>query len=264
VTKRIQIAGSATAINIIVNQMHGFLLIISFALTFTSFGQYPFEHFPAIKYRAYNSWKQIRDRKSTDNVGNSLTLRKFFNNGDSFTIRLTASATSWDTTHISMYRNDNLLQTFIEPLRFNPIEPLILADFNGDGLQDLKIIFPYMGNGIASLNVRVVYLMQHSDNRFTKISYFDKMGEHRPERDFNGDKNYEIITMTLVEYKDHSYWSYNLFNFKNFDLVSVNKKYNYPILIQFLYHDNYKITNKVTRKKMKEFAHTQPEEYLRQ
>lgn len=244
--------------------MHCFLLIISLTLTLTSFGQYPFERFPAIKYKEYHNWKEIDNRKNADKAEHSLTIPKLFNKRDSLTIKLTTLTTSWDTTYISLYSNGKLIGTFNEPLGYNPIEPLRLADFNGDGLTDLKLVFPYMGNGTASLNVRIVYLLQQKDNRFTKVSYFDKMGANSIERDFNGDNNYEIITMTLMSYQNHSYWLYNLFNFKNFDLISVNDEYHYPILIQFLYRYNYKITNKVSRQKMKEFAHKKPEEYLRQ
>lgn len=244
--------------------MYRFLLIINLTLSLTSFGQYPFERFPAIKYKEYNNWKENEDKKIENSVEQTLTITNFFSNKDGLVVKITSLTTTWDTAYISIYRNSKLLHTFFEPLGFNPIDPLRIADFNGDGLNDLKIIFPYMGNGIASLNTRVVYLMQQKDGYFTKVSYFDKFGANNVERDFNGDGNYEIITMKLMSYQNHSYWLYNLFSFKNFDLVSVNDQYNYPILIQFLYRDNYKITNKVTRQKMKEFAQKKPEEYLRQ
>ena len=244
--------------------MHPFLVIIGLTATLTSFGQYPFEKFPAIKYREYNNWKQNDNSKSPDKVNLSSTIPGFFGSKESLTIKITSLTTTRDTTYISVYRNNRPLQTFIEPLGFNPIEPLRLADFNGDHLADLKLILPYMGNGTASLNARVVYLMQQKDNSFIKVSYFDKVSANSIERDFNGDGNFELITMTLIGYQGHSYWSYDLFNFKNFDLVSVNDKYGYPVLIRFLYRDNYKITSKVTRQKMKEFAHKKPEEYNRQ
>lgn len=229
--------------------------------TLNSFGQYPFEKFTAIKYKEYKNWKEKTEGKSQGNSIYSLTIPKFFNNKDSFTIILTPR---FDSTVVSIYRNNKQIQTFFEPIGFNPIEPLRLADFNNDNLADLKLIFPYMGNGIAALNVRVVYLLQHKDNTFSKLSYFDKMSENRKERDFNKDGNFEIITMTLMSYQDHNFWLFNLFNIKNFDLVSVNDKSNYPILIQFLYRNNYKVTNKMSRQKMKEFAQEKPEEYERQ
>ena len=137
----------------------------------------------------------------------------------------------------------------------------MIADINGDKLQDIKLVVPYMSNGLG-LNTRVIYLFQQTNKSFTKISFDDKMfGQNRQERDFNNDGNYEIITMTLISYQNHSYWAYNLFDYKNNNFISVNNKYDYPILIQFLYKDNFKITNKMSRQKMKEFAQTKPEKY---
>ncbi|WP_416438335.1 hypothetical protein [Phnomibacter sp. MR] len=242
--------------------MHRFLFLFYLTATLTVYGQYPFDKFPAIKYKEYNTWKQ--NFKSPNKVENSLTVTKFFKSKDSLTIKITYPTTSWDSSFISIYRNSKQLQTFFEPLGFKPFEPVRLADFNGDHLTDIKLILPYMGNGTAALNVRVVYLLQQKDGSFTKVSFFDKMAKNRPERDLNGDGNYEIITMTLMGYQNHSYWLFNLFNFKNIDLISVNNQHNYPILIQFLYRDNYKITNKMTQQKMKEYAHKKPEEYDRQ
>ena len=244
--------------------MHSYLLIIALIATINSFGQYPFEKFPAIKYKVYNEWKGNDSIKIQNWAEYSLTVHRFFGNKGNLTIKVASLTSNWDSSFIYVYYNNKLLKTFFEPLGFEPLEPLRLADFNGDHLTDIKLIFPYMGNGTASLNVRVIYLLQHKDGSFTKVSYFDKMGENTTERDFNGDGNYEIITMTLMGYQNHSYWLYNLFNFKNFDLKSVDDKYNYPILIQFLYRDNYKITNKMTRQKMKEFIFKKPEEYDRQ
>jgi hypothetical protein len=143
----------------------------------------------------------------------------------------------------------------------NIFEPVRVADINSDGLLDLKILIPYMGNGTASLNVRVIYLFQKPDGNFNKISFTDKMSKNRPERDFDGDKNFEIITMTLTSYENHSYWLYNLFDYNSKDLINVNTKDDYPIMIQFLFRDNYEITNKITRQKMKDFALTLPEQY---
>jgi hypothetical protein len=231
-------------------------------LALKSFGQYPYEKYPAIKYKTYKDWKIYNnDRGKTEFI---LIVPKFFDKKDSLTLLFTSFPNKWDSSYITVLRNGKQLQRFFEPMFFydtNLFEPIMVADINGDKLQDIKLIVPYMGNGTASLNTRVIYLFQQKNKSFTKISFMDKMSDNRPERDFNGDGNYEIITMTLTSYQSHSYWLFNLFNYKGNELVSVNDKYNYPILIQFLYRDNFKITNKISRQKMKDFAQTKPEEY---
>jgi hypothetical protein len=87
------------------------------------------------------------------------------------------------------------------------------------------------------------------------------MSENRQERDFDGDGNFEIITMNLIGHEDHSFWLFNIFNYLNGGLVNVNAKDNYPIMIQFLNRENYDVTNKISRDKMKTFALTLPEDY---
>jgi hypothetical protein len=244
--------------------MRNFIALFLLTLTLNSFGQYPFEKYPAIKYKTSKAWTTYDKSEKEKKIEFVLTIPKFFDKKDSLTILLTSFDNKWDSSYITILRNGKQLQRFLEPMFFydtNLIEPVMLADINSDKLQDIKLIVPYMGNGTASLNTRIIYLFQHKDKSFTKISFMDKMSDNRPERDFNGDGNFEIITMTLTSYAGHSYFAFNLFNFKNNDLVSVNDKYNYPILIQFLYRDNFKITNKISRQKMKDFGQKKPEEY---
>lgn len=227
-------------------------------------GQYPFEKYKALKYKSYYNWKTTDSTKSEKRVQSSITIPGFYDNGDLMTIQLTSFTDHWwNNSIIQIFRNNTLIQKIDEDMSFVPIgiDTLRIADINGDGLMDIKLISAYMGNGTASLNVRVIYLFQRPNHNFIKISFNDKMNNNRPERDFDGDGNYEIITMNLLGYENHSYWLFNLFNFKNDELVCTNTKYNYPIMIQYLYRDNYEITNKISREKMKGFSLTLPDDY---
>jgi len=231
-------------------------------LTWSVKGQFPFEKYPAIKYKSYSDWKTYD--KTEKKVHSTLTIPKFFDNGDTLTIQLTSFTDHWwDNSIIRIFRNKIETQKIFENMAFSPVglDTLRLADLNGDGLQDIKIISAYMGNGTAALNVRVIYLFQQPDNSFKKISFADKMSNNRQERDFDGDGNFEIVTMSLIGHEDHSYWLFNLFNYKDGALLNVNIKDNYPIMVQFLYRDNYTITNKISREKMKTFTLTLPDEY---
>lgn len=228
-------------------------------------GQCPFEKYPAIKYKEYDDWK-IKDRTTEKEkyVQSTLTIPSFFNNSNSLTIQLTSFADHfWDNSIIRIFRNKIEIKKITENMFFNPIglDKVIIADINGDGLKDVKIISAYMGNGTASMNVKVIYLFQRLDHSFNVISFDDKMSQNRPERDFDDDGNYEIITMNLVGYENHSYWVFNLFNYKDNELVNVNNKENYPIMIQYLLRDNYKVTNKISRKRMKDFELKLPDNY---
>jgi hypothetical protein len=239
------------------------ILALTF-LTWTAKGQFQFEKYTAIKYKSFNDWKTYDKTEKEKKVHSTLTIPNFFDNGDTLTIQLTSFTDHWeDNSIIRVFRNKTETQKLFENMAFEPIslDTLRIADINGDGLQDIKIISAYMGNGTAALNVRVIYFFQLPDNSFKKISFADKMSENRQERDFDGDGNFEIITMNLIGHEDHSYWLFNIFNYKNGGLVNVNTKDNYPIMIQFLYRDNYEVTNKISRDKMKTFALTLPEDY---
>ena len=117
-----------------------------------------------------------------------------------------------------------------------------------------------MGCGLASLNVRVIYFYQNTNKNFTKVSFYDKMNENRFERDLNSDGKFEIITMTLQGHQNHNYWLFNVYNYENGNLICVNDKIDYPIMIQFLYRENYAITTKLTRQEMKKYQHRKPKE----
>ena len=245
------------------------ILLLLMLSAFIVKAQYPFEKYPAIKDKEYKDWK-IYDRLGEENkIHFTLTIPKFFDNGDSITVQLTSFGDLWhqaDTSQIRIYRNHQLIQKIKENMQFDLINmyyPLRTADFNGDGLTDLKIVVPYMGNGIAALNMRVIYLFQNADHHFTKISFTDMVSGNRPERDLDGDGNYEIITMTLQNYGEHNYWLFNLYNFNSKDLVSVNAKHDYPIMVQYLNRENYEITDKILRAKMKDFALPLPQDYDR-
>jgi hypothetical protein len=234
-------------------------------LTWTTEAQFPFEKYPAISYKNFNDW-QLYDRSEKEKkFHHTLSIPDFYADNDTLTIQLTSFTNNWDSSFIRIFKNKKQIQKFFEPMGFSPsnmFEPIRVADINGDGLSDLKLIVSYNGTGTACLNVRIIYLFQKNAGEFTKISFNDMMDENkRQERDFDGDKNFEIITMNLRYYGDHSYWLFNLYNFDSDGLLNVNWKDNYPIMTQFLLRDNFEITNKISREKMKEFTLILPEKF---
>lgn len=239
-------------------------LFLFLIFTAPTFAQYPFEKFLEVKYSKFHNWKEYGNYKSKK-IDYTLSIPEFFDNKDTLYIQLTSFPSIWDSSYIRLFRNHTQIQKIFEPAPFYyaNIDSVRIADINGDSLNDIKLIIPYMGNGIASLNVRVIYLFQNKTGKFERTSFFDKQGSNSPERDFNGDGNFEIITMKLNHFNGHSYWTFNLFNYQNGNLVSVNDVYDYPIMIQFLYRDNYEITNKISKIEMKKFGLKEPEEYLK-
>ncbi|MDR6967772.1 hypothetical protein J2X31_001784 [Flavobacterium arsenatis] len=215
--------------------------------------QYDFENYPKIKFKDYQwDFTELEDK-----FVHKIDVPNFYNNSKPLSVEIKYFA------GISRNSEINISGTiYQEDIPFTPIglDSLRIADVNGDGLNDIKIISYYMGNGFASLNVRVIYFFQEENGKFIKIAYNDKMGTNRFERDFDGDGNFEIITMKIQNHKNHNYWLFNIYDFIEGKLKNVNSKANYPIMIQILDNETFKITNKLSRQEMKKYEVIQPED----
>lgn len=221
------------------------------------FGQYPFEKYKSPSFIA----AEFKTKENENTLEYSSKIRSFFNDKTDLNILVYGNLMDSKGTYLQIGTNQNS-KKYYEEINPNGIEGLFIADFNGDGMKDVKIVSYYMGSGLASMNVRVFYFFQKQNKEFTKISFDDKMDSNRLERDINGDGNFEIVTQTLKEYSSHSYWVFNVYNFKNDNLVCVNSKMNYPIMIQFLYHENFKISKKISRLQMKRYQFETPDGIL--
>jgi hypothetical protein len=254
-----------------------FLIVWVFILFsfFHSSAQYDYEKYPAIKYSQQKKWKIIKSDAHA--VVYSVTFREFYKNHDALTLKYTYADDSAKSV-LRLYRNKKYIQKFMVP--GSDMEGLMdtvdmddivrIADINGDSLADVKIFIPNeIRCGAYNNYANVVYLFQDTTGKFTKIKYYDAFKSesdtngddinNRPERDFDGDGNYEIITQTFQGYKGHNYWVYNLYNYKNGKLVNVNDKADYPIMVQLLNRTNFSITNKLSRQQMKKFSAKHPE-----
>lgn len=242
--------------------MKSLTLLFLLSVCWNTFAQYPFEKYPALRLKSYYNWKVSDGEKIVDNTS---TIPDFFANGDELTIQLTSDKSNWsENSRIRIFQNKKLISNFSEDIAFNPtaLDSLRIGDFNNDGLQDIKIVYPYMSNGLG-LSCRVIYLLQKPDHSFGRISFDDMMdfGNDRRERDFDNDWKYEVITMGLKSYKGHSYWMFNLYDIAGYKIVNVNRKADYPIMIQFLNKETFEITKNLTRQKMKAFAMKHPQSY---
>lgn len=221
------------------------------------FGQYPFEKYKKPKTSSLE-FKMIEENRV---LKYSKNVKSFFNDKSDLEVIINGNIDDSRKTYIEV-NTKSKDRKYFEEIPAQGTDGFHIADFNCDGKKDFKIVCYYMGSGLASLNVRVIYFFQKANKEFTKISFDDKIGENMTERDLNGDGNFEIITMSLQNHKNHNYWLFNLYNFVNENLVCVNDKMNYPIMIQYLFKDNYKVTKKLTRKEMRKYELKKPEELL--
>lgn len=242
------------------------LLSLFILFFFSNNAQYPFESKPRIHYMHYTRWKLLDTTESRSTY--MINVPSFFEGKTSIKI-MVASYPGADSSVITLFKNNQQLVSFIDPYfvgGFSGPAPqdVFIEDVNGDARKDIKIFIA--GNaccGAYNYYARVIYLFQNKNGSFTKIAYTDFSMEYKNtlERDFDGDGNYEIIVQSFQNVGDHNYFLFNLYNFKNGRLVNVNNKANYPIMVQLLYRENYAVTNKLSRKKMKEFTKSLPDGY---
>ena len=240
------------------------LVIVIVFVAHRGLSQYPFEKFPPIKYKEYRHWKIDKKAMINDNdiVAFYMVIPNFFGL-ENLTIRITTNHNKSNFSQIRLLKGKRVIGKLQEKMFFSTLnlsEPVRIANINGDSLKDIKLIVPYMGCGLASNNVRVIYLFQKPNNKFTKISYMDMSYPNIEERDINTDSNYEIITKTLRGYKDHNYWLFNLYNFKDSSFINVNEKFNYPIMVQYLYRRNY-APSQISKNILEKLSSKLPEEY---
>ncbi len=209
--------------------------------------QYPFDTLSKPNWVLHNQWKTI-DNQSQQKVHETITIPNFYNDSISLTLQFTLeSAGSTRVNILRVYKGNKVIQSFRnEKVDYYPGYtswfPVRVGDITGDGRPDIKIIHDYHSNGLA-LSHRPIYLIQQEDGRFIKYSFYNSFIKRLDlERDFDNDGNFEILSVNLIQFKSHSYWRFDILKFENNKFINENKKYGYPLYIQFLYRDNYKIS----------------------
>jgi hypothetical protein len=218
--------------------------------------QYPFEKYPSVKYTKI-PFKAVPAKNDSSRIA----IAKYRH----YRIELLEERLK-DSSNILLYYNNKLIKRSI--IDFDILvsaldEPLYVGDINGDGQPDFKVTFYNgAGSGLASSRVCRLYLFGKGHNQFQKIFFTDFYDLSNKERDFNNDKNYEIVGQRYLSYKSHAYWSFDIYSYKNGQLINVSQKYNYPIVTKaFTSKPSNQIIKKFTKAELKTFSLKLPEFY---
>lgn len=238
-----------------------FLCALLLLVSVKGFAQYPFEKYASKKYDSV-LFKTISVNGSTN-----VFVAKY----KGYRIELLELRLK-DSSNLLLYYKNKLIQKikgddFLSPY-IQENQPLYISDINGDGLVDFKFASANIGaSGLASYRIFMFYLFNRGKNKFSLISFGDffdgsREGYGSPkEYQFQTGGKYEIIGQSLAHYKDHNYWLFDLYNYKNGRLVNVSKKYNYPIAVPYLFKETYKVTNKIPKKQLEQLSLKVPEFY---
>jgi hypothetical protein len=214
------------------------------------FSQYSFEKYPSIKYvKAVISDTYQEDKSYVGVIKyNDLKIELLENR-------------QTDSSNIIIYQAGKIIQKIKEVDDIMPImviDSAMIGNINNDKQIDFKITLANPGNGFAALMIRKIYLFGNN-GKFNKVSFLDFSDQI--ERDFNNDNNFEIIGVDHIFYKNHSYWIYDLYNYQNRNLINVSQSNNYPIMIQYLYKENYKEFKGCTNDELKKLSKPKPKYY---
>lgn len=238
--------------------------------------QYPFEKFTAVKFRKAGPWEVYSRVKKEGKVHWVIKVPHFYGDSSSLTVQVTSFVKpgksdmfvfpTQDTSIIRIFKGTKQIQAMIEPTSLGVsfgylVDTLSYGDINNDSLPDIKIKSWLGGNGLAGYYCRIIYLFQRADGKFDRASLTNMELVSDPERDLDGDGNYEIVTTHHEYHKNHSYWVFNVYRFAEGKWLCVNDEFDYPILVQMLYRSNYKVTDKVSREDMKKFSRELPMDF---
>ncbi len=232
-----------------------------FFVSLVTKAQYPFEKIKSIKFKEYKGWKTIENPKDSLPMLREILISEFDTKKTILKIEQTFAFSLTDSIEYSIlkvYRNNRMVNRFeINTQSISEPLPIYVEDINGDGLKDLKIIFPNYGCGNYNVYCQTAILFQNKDQTFKEFIYTDMYEnfENRLERDFNNDGKYEIITQSFQNFGKHNYWLFNIYNYTKGKFVNVNYLADYPIMIPLNSHN---VTTKISKKKRKEFEIKSP------
>lgn len=236
------------------------LLLMLLLLGVNSNAQYPFEKYPSPKYRKL-TFKEVAVND---------TVKFGAAHYGNYTIKLLTgsnrAAPIGQNNNILLYYKGKLVKkasgyNYHNYGDFEDVD-LFVGDVNGDGLPDFKMAYYSSGpTGLASTRLLCLTFLARKDHGFDVVSFTTFAFTKRQEFDFDGDGKFEFVTQYLKYVKGHSYWVFDVFSYQNGHLVNVDDKYRYPIAVQYLNHDNFKPTNRISRQQLLQLSHKLPEDY---
>ena len=132
---------------------------------------------------------------------------------------------------------------------------LYRVDLDKNGLEDLIVFSNYRGCGLASQQGAVDIFLNKQDGSYQKISYDTMASGPEDFVDLDKDGRYEVIITDFYGGDKHNYFTYDIYEFKDYRLLNVDTKFKgFPKFIWFTDNPNDKDTVHLTKEQR--MAHT--------
>jgi hypothetical protein len=128
------------------------------------------------------------------------------------------------------------------------------ADLDKNGLNDFIVFYSYRTMGYSFMCEAVEIFLKKKEGGYQKISYDGTSFGLEDFVDLDNDGKNEVIITDTYSGDKHTYFVYNIYEFKNYKLLNANAKFKgFPKFIWFTYNANDKDTTHLT--KQERFRH---------
>lgn len=129
------------------------------------------------------------------------------------------------------------------------------ADLDNNGLKDFMVFYNYKGTDLEGFRDRVDIFLKVNKKTYQRISYDTMSAGLEDFVDLNKDGKYEVVITDLYKKKKHNYFTYNIYEFKNYKLVNANANFKgFPKFIWMTYKSNDKDTAHLTKEEREKYV----------
>lgn len=126
---------------------------------------------------------------------------------------------------------------------------LYSTDLDNNGQEDFIVFSNYRGCGLASQQDAVEIFLKKESGSYEKISYDTMCSGLENFIDLDKNGRYEVIITDLYSGDKHSYFTYNIYEFKDYKLANVDTKFKgFPKFIWYTDKPNDKDTTHLIAK----------------
>jgi len=219
------------------------LLIATLILLFTSTATYAyFENYPPYKFKN-DPPMHIKAKLLVD------LNKPEFKSGDGVIVA-SLSETAEESNFLLKEGKTTLLNRNIKTREeVAPIPHAVYQfDLDNNGLKDFIILSSYRGAGLAGYNDVVEILLKKQDGSYANITYDTMKSGIEDFVDLNKNDECEIIITGFHFDNKHNYFTYNIYEIKNYKLVNADSKFKgFPKFIWNTNKPNDKDTKHLTK-----------------
>lgn len=136
------------------------------------------------------------------------------------------------------------LRTFYYPYAF----AVYWADIDNNGLKDFIVFYTGRSNGLGFQGDTVQLFLKVSKNEYRQMYFETACPDIEDYVDLNKDKKAEVIITGFYFGEKHNYFTYSIYEFRDYKLVNVDEKYiDFPKFVWLSFEPNDKDTIKLSK-----------------